>query len=111
VAALVERMRQDLARAMKARDRQTAAVLRTTLAAIANAEAPPAEPGETLLPPVYGRGAEVPRLELSDADIERILRDEIADRRDTIGRFEQGGRADEAVPLHAELAILESYVA
>src|SRR5690606_5767223 len=41
-AAVVERLRADLTAAMRERDRVAIRVLRTTIAAIANAEAPPA---------------------------------------------------------------------
>jgi uncharacterized protein YqeY len=105
---LLDIMRSDLSRALKSRDRRAIAVLRTTLAAIANAEAPPAQPVD--ISPVVGQSAEVQRLTLEDADIERIVRHEIADRRDTIARYEVGGRSDDAESLRAELAILESYL-
>ena len=47
---------------------------------------------------------------LSDADLDRILGHEIADRQDTIDRYLAGGRAAEAAPLQEELAILRTYL-
>ena len=84
------RLRADLTRAMLDRDQTAVSVLRTTLAAIANAEAPPlTDPPPA---PVVGRLVEHRRLELSGADLERIVRDEIADRRDTVARYTHAGR-------------------
>jgi len=93
---------------MKARDQRAVNVLRTTLAAIVNAEAPPppvAGPG-----PVVGQLVEHPRLVLPSADLEQILRYEIADRGDTINQYLQGGHVPEAAPLQEELAILQTYL-
>jgi uncharacterized protein YqeY len=106
VSALVERMQADLKAAMRERDRAAVAVLRTTLAALANAEAPPMAAGGA---PTVGI-VEHARLELGDEDRRRIVADEIADREDTIARFERGGATGEADDLRAELAILRRYV-
>jgi hypothetical protein len=109
VVPLVERMRGDLTRALKAADRPAVAVLRTTLAAIANAEAPAFEGGGPT--PTRGRLAEHARIELSDADIESIVFSEIDDRQDTIDRFVAGGKHEEAAQLAAQIAILRGYLA
>jgi uncharacterized protein YqeY len=112
---VVARMRADLPVAMKARDASAVSALRTGLAAIANAEAPelssPAS-GANRAPvePVVGRLVEHTRLDLSVADVERILRHEIADRQDTIAAIEAHGRDTEVDDLRAEIAVLERYV-
>ncbi len=89
-------------------------VLRTTLAAIANAEAPPppapADAPGLPMAPVVGQLVDHPRLVLSDADLDAILRLEIADRQDTIDRYRVAGRDAEAAPLLEELAILRRYL-
>ena len=103
-------MREDLSVAMKARDQRSVNVLRTTLAAIANAEAPPLPAPAAPSAPVVGQLVEHRRLVLSDADLDRILGHEIADRQDTIDRYLAGGRAAEAAPLQEELAILRTYL-
>jgi uncharacterized protein len=109
---LVERMRGDLVAAMKERDRATVNVLRTTLAAIANAEAPPIdEPvAQVVGAPALAGPNERERLVLTDDDIERIVREEIADREHTIEQVAAAGADDEAATLRAELAILRAYV-
>ena len=112
---VVARMRADLPVAMKARDASAVSALRTGLAAIANAEAPelttPAG-GVPPLPvePVVGQLVEHARLDLSVADVEGILRHEIADRHDTIAAIEPHGRAAEIDDLRAEIAVLERYL-
>jgi uncharacterized protein YqeY len=100
-------MRADLSRAMKAREIDTVRVLRTALAAIGNAEAPPqsSAPME-----VRGRLADLPRLTLTDADHARIINAEIADREDTAHQFERNGRATEADVVRNEIALLRSYL-
>jgi uncharacterized protein YqeY len=104
---LPARLKADLTRALKARARLDVGVLRTTLAAIANAEAPPADlaPTET-----RGRLVQHARLVLSDDDHERILRDEIADREDTISQYTGAGRLPEAAVLRDEIAVLRRYL-
>jgi len=106
--ALPDRLRADLLRARRERDDAWVSVIRTTLAAIANAEAPPLDTvaaGDT-----YGQLVEHPRLVLTDDDRRAIVRAEIADREDTIARFELGGATTEADALRRELAILRTYL-
>jgi uncharacterized protein YqeY len=109
---LVDRMRADLIRAMKTRDKESVNVLRTTLAAISNAEAPPATPAVTQVvgSPDLAGPDERDRLVLTDDDIARIVSDEIADREHTIDALSRGGAADEVTALEAELAILRAYL-
>jgi hypothetical protein len=89
--------------------------LRTGLAAIANAEAPElsaAAGGSERVPvePVVGRLVEHARLDLTVADVDRILRHEIADRHDTIAAIEPHGRDAEVDDLRAEITVLERYL-
>ena len=114
---MVTRMRADLPVAMKARDAAAVSALRTGLAAIANAEAPPvpsvssgAEASRVPVEPAVGRLVEHARLELTGADVERILRDEIADCHDTIAAIEPHGRDADVDDLRAEIDVLERYV-
>ena len=102
-----ERLRDDLGRAMKARDRARVNVLRTALAAIANAEAPPVN--APAWPPLAGP-AEHPRLELTEADVRRILEREVTERQEAAAAYVTGGRAGDAETLDAEVAVLRSYL-
>jgi uncharacterized protein YqeY len=101
-------MRRDLTAAMKARDHPRVSVLRTALAAIANAEAPAAE--TRAWPPPAAGSTEVARLELTDADRRRVITTQIADREDTIAQYERNGHAAEAAVLNDEVTILREYL-
>lgn len=104
---LADRLRADLLAARKARDAVAVSVLRTAIAAVENAEAPPLD--GTGPAPSVGL-VDHARLELDDADVERILRAEVADREDTIARVRAGGRPDAADELADELEVLRRYL-
>jgi uncharacterized protein YqeY len=113
-----DRLREDLAAAMKARDRVAITVLRTTLAAIDNAEAvdvSPREPAGAASPHIAGSSAgvgssDVTRRVLSDADIGEIIREEANERRDAASEYEKLGRVDMADALRREAAVLDGYL-
>ena len=116
MSALRQRLRQSLPAAMKARDRTAVAALRATLAALDNAEAVATDPadGQSLaiesLP--SGAGAtEVARRTLTDADVERIVRAEIAEREQAAAEYAERGRADRAGQLRAEAQVLTDVIA
>jgi uncharacterized protein YqeY len=106
-ATVGARLRADLMTAMKARDTATVTALRTVLAAISNAEAPPIDsaPSE-----VAGRLVEHRRIELTDGDIDGLLRAQIADRADTIATYRVNGRLADADVLHHEITVIERYL-
>ena len=129
-------MRRDLTTAMKARDKPAIAALRSTLAAIDNAEAvdaaqvPPAaagQPASEEIPPA-GRGrpagvgaiagaalgvgaAEVERRALTAAETEAIVRREVAERQRAADAYERAGQAPHAERLRAEAELLSAYLA
>jgi uncharacterized protein YqeY len=105
---LPDRMRSDLKDAMRARNTARVTVLRTALAAFANAEAPPAR-AEPVWPPVEHGASEVARLELTDDDHRRILDELITDREDTAATYDSNGRTEEADVMRAEIATLAAY--
>ncbi len=108
--SLVERMRSDLARARRDHDGPAVSALRTSLSAMANAEAPPLPTPEAGRPPQAPEARpDVDRLVLSGSDLEAILAAEVADREDTIAIYERHGRVDEADDLRAQVAVLRSY--
>ena len=100
-------LRTDLTSAMKARDTESVRTLRTLLAAIANAEAPPIESAPT---EVHGRLVQHERIALTGANIDAILRAEIVDRTDTAVTYAANGRTDEADVIHREIALIEHYL-
>ncbi|MFI6867134.1 hypothetical protein [Nocardia sp. NPDC050406] len=104
-APLRDRLRAALPIAMKARDRRAAGALRSALAAIDNAEsvdAVDARAGAIENSAVGLGAAEVARRQLTEADIERIVRTEIEERHTAAGQYEQSGHADRAADLRAE---------
>jgi uncharacterized protein YqeY len=106
-AETVERLRADLTRAMKGRDRTAVRALRSALAAISNAEAPPIE---RVPEAVHGGPNEHAPLRLSSSDIERILQAEVDDRRDTIAQIGPHGHTEQVQELQAEIGVLQAYL-
>jgi hypothetical protein len=133
---------------MKARDRQAVTTLRSTLAAVDNAEAvdvaqvPPARAGhpaaEEVPPAGVGRpaaeeapsareghpagegviagaavgvgAAEVERRALTSAEVEAIVRREVAERQSAAQVYERAGQSPRAERLRAEAELLRSYL-
>jgi uncharacterized protein YqeY len=115
---LRDRLRGALPGAMKARDSTAVAALRSALAAIDNAEAvgaaqaPPPDAGRAdLVGTVAGLGAaEVEWRTLSEAQVEKIVRAEVADRRTAAQVYEQAGQPGRAERLRAEADVLGSHL-
>jgi uncharacterized protein len=93
VSELAERMQQDLKEAMKARDAVKVATLRMAIAAVKE-EA------------VSGASAR----ELSDADVEKVLRTQVKRRDEAAEAFQAGGREEQAQRELDERAILSAYL-
>ncbi len=102
---LYEQMKADLLSAIKARETATVAALRSLIAAIDNAQAVPLDgiPRET-------ERTEVPRLELSEAEVRALLRREATTCRANVERYETLGRTAEAQRLRVELNVIDAYL-
>jgi uncharacterized protein YqeY len=87
---LSERISQDIAAAMKARDAARLSPLRMVKAAFMNAEVS------------KGRA-------LEDAEAQQVLASLIKQRRDSIEQFTSGGRTDLVEKEKAEIVVLEQY--
>ncbi|MFF3225531.1 hypothetical protein ACFYV7_22245 [Nocardia suismassiliense] len=103
------RLRAALSVAMKSRDRQAITALRSTLGAIDNAEA--VDVGEHRAGAVEGSAvglgvAEVARRELTEGDIEQIVRAEIAERHTVAEEYDRVGRAEQAEELRVQAKVL-----
>ena len=112
MAALRGRLRAALPAAMKARDQVAVAALRSALAALDNAEAvdPSTGPGSDPLG-VVGLGAgEVARRELSEAEVEDLVRGELDERLAAAEVYEARGLGAEARRLRAEAAVLAAHL-
>ena len=100
-------MQADLKAAMSAKDRTTVAVLRTTLAALSNAEAVSADGSA----PAQGTFAnDVDRKVLDDADVVAVIERERAELAASADEYDAVGQAEEASALRAQLAVLDRYL-
>lgn len=91
--SLTDRLRDDLAAALKARDDVTVRTLRMALAAVKSAE-------------VAGKSA----VTLDDAAVVKVLQKQAAQRADSARAFTEGGRPERAEAELAERAVLERYL-
>lgn len=95
---------------MRARDQAAVRALRSVLAAIANAEAPPIEVGGAAGAIEEAAAAsEHGRLELTDDDHRRILATEIAEREAAAADYDAVGQSEAAAEVRAEVAALAAY--
>ncbi|MGH3723384.1 MAG: hypothetical protein ACRDUS_04580 [Mycobacterium sp.] len=109
-------LRTDLAVAMKARNSRAVSALRTTIAAIDNAES--VDPSEKITPgnahiegAATGLGAaEATRRVLSPADVRAILQAQIDDRAAEADRYDSLGQAEAAGQLRGEAEVLTTYL-
>jgi len=99
-------LKADLRAARSAGDAETASVLRTLLAAIANAEAVELDASH---PKEVEGWAEVPRHRLTAADLDAILGGEAAELRAAADDFEQRGARAEAERLRARARLVDGY--
>ncbi len=86
-------LRADLQESMRARDELRTATIRMVLSALSNEE-------------VAGTSAR----ELSDDEVQTVLRREAKKRREAAAAFAAGGRPERAERELAELAVLETYL-
>lgn len=114
-------LQDELKAALKSRDRVAISALRSALAAIANAEAVPADQSpdaaangsagsaasEHVVGAVNGLGAtEARRRELSAADLRSIVAKEVEDRSAAASEYEGLGQHEVAGRLRSEAAVL-----
>jgi uncharacterized protein YqeY len=114
-APLRQRLRDALTGAIKDRDKVAVAALRSTLAAIDNAEAvdrpQPADRQLALEQPRIGAGsAEAPRRELTQQQIEDIVRGELAERESAARDYQRAGRLEHAERLRGEIRVLAEHL-
>lgn len=107
------RLRDDLRAALKGQRPPEAKLIRALIAAIDNAEAPPAQ--EDNAGPAFHRfrsgSAEVERLLLDHAQVRQVLLTEIREREIAAAELERLAKHDRAAALRAEILIAQRYVA
>ena len=110
--ALRALLRADLKAAMLGKDRAGAALVRTLIAAIDNAEAVAqpdgAKPADSAS--FASGGAEAPRKVLTAADLAAILQNESDARLSAAAQIRSGGNDTEAERLEAEAATTKRYL-
>src|SRR5438477_1819566 len=94
------RLETDLRAAMRERNKTAVAALRTLIGALDNAGAVPPGPA---WPPVVNKRADVPRRELSEADVDEILRKEEAELARAVDEYRRIGQDYERELLEAKL--------
>lgn len=96
---------------MRARDKAAVSALRSTLAALDNAEAVPLEEAGTRGPaleqsPVGAGATEAARRELSECRVADIVRAEATERLDAAAQLTEPAHADRVARLRAEATVL-----
>jgi uncharacterized protein YqeY len=106
IDAVRETLGRALREAMRERDPAARAALRTLISALDNATSIETT---ALNQPVFGLAGDVPRHELTEADIERVFSAEADERRAAIADYHQRGLPAEAERLRLELAVIERF--
>ncbi len=106
------RLRVDLRTAMKEKRSTEAKVIRALIAAIDNAEAPPARAGKmAFVQHLFPSGsAEAERLLLSGSQVRDILLAEIRESERAVAEMERLGKIDRAVALRSEALFAKRYL-
>ncbi|MBB1093329.1 hypothetical protein HUU61_18810 [Rhodopseudomonas palustris] len=110
--AMKTRMRADLRAAMKDGRTSEAKLIRTLVAAIDNAEAPPLSDGERATDQhrFHDGSAEVERLSLNPAQVRAVLVAEMQERERAAAEMNRVNRLDRADALHAETLLVRRYI-
>jgi uncharacterized protein YqeY len=104
--AFMSRLRTDLLEARRARDQLTTATLQAVISAIDNAGAVPASENTASI----GVGStEAPRRELSEQDLQNIVKNEIIELKQAIREFGDV-KSPYANELNDKITILEKYL-
>jgi uncharacterized protein YqeY len=118
-SSLRARLQAALMPALRSRDDIAVSALRSTLAALGNAEAvevgasdqPAATLSEHVAGPAPGGHAEVSRVELSEDDVRQVVATEAAEREEAASHYASGGFARRADRLRAEAAVIRTFLA
>ena len=95
---------------MKARDGAAVTALRSALAAIENAAAVAPQVSEFGLPAMGLGATEVERRSVDDAEVEHIVRAEVAERLTAAEEYDRHQRGERAARLRAEAAALTAHL-
>lgn len=106
------RLRADLLAAMKAKRMADVPVLRALIAAVDNAEAPPAREGQpgVLNDDFLSGSAEVRRMVLSQDDVRAVIDADAREREQAAAQFDSLGKSDMAETLRAGAELARRYL-
>jgi uncharacterized protein YqeY len=104
---IYERIKVDLLKARKMREKTTIAVLSSALTAIDNAGAVKLKSAKDS---VIGESVEVPRKDLSEKQVQNILKNEIEERRSALDVYKHLDKQEKVKCLCKELQILDQYL-
>jgi uncharacterized protein len=117
-ATVRARLRDGLTSAMRARDREAVSALRTTLAALDNAEAVAVTGESEAVESVHVAGAragvgaaEAGRRALSPAEVRGVVQSHVTERTVEADRYDAHGQPEVARRLRREADVLRPYVA
>lgn len=102
-------LQAELITAMKNQDTPAMLAIRSVLSAIANREAVPAPKTGSIDAPVQGY-ADVPRRELTPAEVRLVVMDEVDERRNSADYLTTAGKHEEAAALENQVQILERFL-
>jgi uncharacterized protein YqeY len=102
-------LQAELITAMKNQDKPTMMAIRSVLSAIANKEAVPSPGTSSIDPPLMGYN-DVPRRELTPAEVRLVVMDEVDERRNSADYLTTAGKHEEAAALQAQVQILERFL-
>lgn len=102
-------LQAELITAMKNQDKPAMLAIRSVLSAIANKEAVPAPKTSSIDEPVPGY-SDVPRRELTPAEVRLVVMDEVDERRNLADYLTTAGQHDEAAALQNQVQILERFL-
>ncbi len=105
--SLREQLKTDLKTAFKARQSHAVTALRSVLGEIDNAEAIALD---DTMGPVVGKFNERPRKQLTEAQIQDILRADAETIRVSLAEYQLLGKTEEAAQLQAEWEVLAKYL-
>lgn len=112
------RIQAALMPALKARDDVAVSALRSTLAALANAEtdevggtdARAVAFSEHVAGAAPDSGPEVPRPELGEEDVRQVVATEASEREEAASHYDAGGFGERAERLRAEAAVIRTFL-
>jgi hypothetical protein len=107
VTALRERLTAQLRTALKGRDANVAAALRSLLARLDQASAVPMTKDHV---PVFGQSGEVPRRFLSWSDALALITEEIEEKRRAIATFDELNLGAEVERLTQQLELMQGFL-